>query len=346
MLHVHAHEVCIRPIRLDDFDAVFQMAHFAQDGMTNLPKDPSLLGDKLHKACESFASPSLSSSLYLFVMEHIPTKMLLGISGIVSRAGDEIPLHYFRMESYSPKMVSEVYDVLHLDAMSYGPTEVCTLYIRPDCRGKGIGRFMSLHRFLFMAPHLSLFQPTVLAEMRGMSDRHGFSPFYAYVWENRFSMSFQEADTFCVKHPEQIPELAPRSPIEVSLLSDWAQEVVGQPHSKTVPAYKLLEGQGFNFNRKVCLLDAGPILECNTQDVCVISQSKTTSDVCVVSDSEILELQGNWVMVSTGTVSDYRAVLGHFFQERVFVTEASYQYLSQSPSKKVVYSPLYKETLV
>lgn len=345
MLHVQAHEVCIRPVTLDDFDSVFQMAHFAQDGMTNLPKDPELLGDKIHKACASFSAPSLESSLYLFVMEHIPTGVLLGISGIVSRVGVEHPLHYFRMDSYSPNGVSEVYNVLHLEAMSLGPTEVCTLYIRPDCRGKGIGRFMSLHRFLFMAPHLSLFQPSVLAEMRGMSDRHGFSPFYAYVWENRFSTSFQEADTFCVKHPHRIPELAPRYPIEVSLLSDWAQEVVGQPHIKTVPAYKLLEGQGFRFNRKVCLLDAGPILECPTHDIDVISKTTSTPDLCVVSEEDILNLQGVWVMVSTGTIHDYSVVLGQMFQDRVFLTEANYQRLLPLGLKQIVYSPLYKEVV-
>lgn len=343
MLHVQAHEVSIRPVSLDDFDSVFQMAHFAQVGMTNLPKDPILLGDKLHDSCESFLSPTLGSASYLFVMEHIPTGVLLGISGIVSRVGVQHPLHYFRTETYQPSGCSETYDVLHLDAMSSGPSEVCTLYIRPDCRGKGIGRFMSLHRFLFMAPHLSLFQPTVLAEMRGMSDRHGFSPFYAYVWENRFDTSFQEADAFCVKYPHKIPELAPRYPIEVSLLSDWAQEVVGQPHKRTVPAYKLLEDQGFRYNGNVCLLDAGPILECATSDVSVIAEYCSVDSLCVVPDEEFLELTGRWVMVSTGSVSHYRAVLGRFEQGRLFVTDAMNKTLENSDSNNIVYAPLYQE---
>jgi arginine N-succinyltransferase len=322
---------------------VFQMAHFAQVGMTNLPKDPELLGDKIHHACESFASPTLESATYLFVMEHIPTQTLLGISGIVSRVGVTHPLHYFRLESYTPSGVKETYNVLHLDAMAVGPTEVCTLYLRKDARGKGIGRFMSLHRFLFMGPHLSLFQPTVLAEMRGMSDRHGFSPFYAYIWENRFLTSFQEADAFCVKYPHKIPELAPRYPIEVSLLSDWAQEVVGQPHQQTVPAFKLLEGEGFRFNQKVCLLDGGPILEAKTRDIRVISSMNTTRTLKAVSEKDFLDLPGSWVMVSTGTVSDYRAVLGHAHQGQIFVTDASFNALKATQPNEFVYSPLYYE---
>ena len=49
-------------------------------------------------------------------------------------------------------------------------------------RPRGLnGRLLSKHRFLFMAEHPELFDSTVFAEMRGVSDGNGHSPFYEWL---------------------------------------------------------------------------------------------------------------------------------------------------------------------
>ena len=62
-------------------------------------------------------------------------------------------------------------------------------------RPRGLnGRLLSKHRFLFMAEHPELFDSTVFAEMRGVSDGNGHSPSTSVLQKHFFSMDFPTVD--------------------------------------------------------------------------------------------------------------------------------------------------------
>jgi arginine N-succinyltransferase len=157
-----------------------------------------------------------------------------------------------------------------------GATEVCTLFVHENYRKGNAGQLMSRVRFMFMANHPERFSNTVIAEMRGVSDAEGRSPFWAWLEEHFFGIDFPTADYLVgIGDKVFISELMPKHPIYVSLLSKEAQAVIGQVHSKTAPALRLLEKEGFQFRGYVDLFDAGPTVEISLNNIRTISQSKS-----------------------------------------------------------------------
>ena len=100
---------------------------------------------------------------------------------------------------------------------------------------------------------------TIIAEMRGVSDEEGHSPFWQWLQEHFFTIDFPTADHLIgIGNKVFISELMPKHPIYANLLGKEAQEVIGQVHEKTKPALKLLEKEGFEHRGYVDLFDAGP----------------------------------------------------------------------------------------
>src|SRR3546814_2371265 len=74
-------------------------------------------------------------------------------------------------------------------------------------------------RSLFVKQHRKRFGKRVLAELRGVIDEAGGSPFWDGVAGKFFGMSFQEADQFNAVHGNQfIADLMPKHPVYVAML--------------------------------------------------------------------------------------------------------------------------------
>ncbi|WP_459617680.1 arginine N-succinyltransferase, partial [Enterobacter hormaechei] len=59
-----------------------------------------------------------------------------------------------------------------------GNSELCSLFLHADHRSGLNGKLLSRARFLFIAEFRHLFGDKLIAEMRGMSDEEGRSPFW------------------------------------------------------------------------------------------------------------------------------------------------------------------------
>ncbi len=149
-----------------------------------------------------------------------------------------------------------------------GCSEICTLFLRPSFRGGLNGRLMSKCRFLMMAEHPHRFSETIFAEMRGVSDDEGNSPFWQWLQEHFFSIDFTMADYLTgIGKKGFIADLMPKLPIYINLLSKEAQAVIGKVHDNTKPALKLLEREGFTCRNYVDIFDAGPTVECDRRNI-------------------------------------------------------------------------------
>jgi len=155
-----------------------------------------------------------------------------------------------------------------------GAAELCTLFLRQEARGGYNGRVLSRFRFLMLAEFNERFGDTVIAEMRGVSDETGRSPFWHWLEEHFFSMDFPTADYLSgIGNKVFIAELMPRFPIYVNLLSQEAQDVIGLVHEKTKPALKLLEREGFIYRGYVDIFDGGPTVECEATQIKAVQDS-------------------------------------------------------------------------
>ncbi|WMS92707.1 arginine N-succinyltransferase [Pseudoalteromonas sp. HL-AS1] len=303
----------LRPITANDFDALKQIAIESGHGFTSLPVDDTQLKEKIDRAEKSFAkniNQPLDES-YLFVLEDSETGDVIGTTAIEAAVGLSVPLYHYHLGKtvhHSPTLnVYNTVDILSMCNDYTGCSEICTLFLRENSRKGLTGRFLSRSRFLFMAQHSERFADTVIAEMRGVSDEDGHSPFWQWLQEHFFSIEFPEADHLVgLGDKVFISELMPKYPIYVNLLSKKAQAVIGHVHEKTKPALKLLEKEGFEHRGYVDLFDAGPTVEAKLGNI----RSIRDSQVCPITIGELDHISQNssdTLAVCNQGVSGFRA---------------------------------------
>ena len=304
--------ILFRSARASDLDAIHHLAKHSGIGMTTLPKDKKLLKSRLEWSCDSFKKEihKPSSEYYLFVLEDLTSKKVVGTSAIESKTGHETPFYSYKVSKrtricHSLNIRSE-YQVLSLVNDNQGRTEICTLFLEPEFRKKNNGLLLSKGRFLFMAQYANRFSPIVIAEMRGISDEHGKSPFWDNVGVHFFHMPFIEADRLTLATNKQfIADLMPRNPIYVKLLSPEAQAVIGKPHQSTVPAMNILLKEGFRYSNYVDIFDAGPTIEAPLSEIKTINLSR----IMVIKNLSD-EVSSNEYLIAN-TQLDFRATIDY-----------------------------------
>lgn len=295
-----------------DLDDIYHLAEQSGVGMTTLPKNKELMKHRLKWSCDSYKKnvQTPSNEYYLFVLEDLANKKIVGTSAIEAKTGFEAPFYSYKLSKrtrvcHSLNIRSD-YQVLSLVNDNQGRTEICTLFLEPSYRKNNNGLLLSKGRFLFMAHHLDRFTSTVIAEMRGISDEKGESPFWNNVGTHFFHIPFAEADRLTLATNKQfIADLMPRNPIYVKLLSPEAQAVIGKPHQSTVPAMNILLKEGFRYNNYIDIFDAGPTIESPIKDIKTINLSRL---MVIKSISD--EVSSNEYFLSN-TLLNFRATIEH-----------------------------------
>src|SRR2546423_5001828 len=270
----------MRPVQLSDLDALLALSASTGFGLTTLPNDPEFLRKRIVKSQRSFAGMGEhpAGESYLLVMEDTDTGKVIGTSGCVSKVGGCEPFYAYRIETtvHESKFlgVRKEINVLHLVAEHNGPCEIGSLFLSPLHRGGSVGRVLSLARFLFMVEHEQCFDPIVLAEMRGVVDPHGRTPFWDAVGKHFFDIDYPKADYLSVINKRFIADLMPKHPIYITLLPKDAQAVIGLVHEQTRPALRMLEAEGFAGAGMVDMFDAGPIGTSPPREIRVVRESK------------------------------------------------------------------------
>lgn len=273
----------IRPVTLEDVDPLLVLAHHTGFGLTTLPRDRAMLERRVRDSLRAFdanENDAPRGDAYLLVMEDRAAGELVGTSGMVAKVGGFEPFYAYRIETSVHESttlgVRKEIQTLHLVLEHDGPCEIGSLFLHPDHRHSGNGRALSLARFLFMADHPSLFDPRVIAEMRGVIDRDGRSAFWDAVGRHFFDIDFPKADYLSIVNKEFIGDLMPRHPIYIPLLPPEAQAVIGQVHDETRPAKHILELEGFRFSGMVDIFEAGPVMRCQRDAIRTVRDSHLT----------------------------------------------------------------------
>ena len=310
--------IIIRPIKTSDYESLHEIAIDSGHGFTSLPVNETLLKNKISRSEKSFSSEVTKpgDQSYLFVMEDTETGEVVGTSGIEACVGLDSPFYHYHLgkivHSSRELKVHNSIDTLTLCNDQTGASEICTLFLKEKARKNSNGRFLSRFRFLFIGEHEQRFSDKIIAEMRGVSDENGKSPFWAWLEEHFFSIDFPTADYLTgTGNKVFIAELMPKHPIYVSLLSKEAQSVINEVHMNTIPAIRLLESEGFCKSDYVDIFDAGPTITAQKQQIKTIQHSRQLK-VKVVDDSEVKNeelssMQQKYIMCNT-KLEDFRAI--------------------------------------
>jgi len=302
--------IIIRPIQASDYDALHQIAIESGHGFTSLPVNEALLKKRIAHSEHSFAASVTKpgDQGYLFVMEDTETGEVVGTSGIEAAVGLDAPFNHYHLgkivHSSRKLNIYNAVETLTLCNDLTGTTEICTLFLKNSHRANRNGRFLSRFRFLFIAEHTERFADKIIAEMRGVSNEQGDSPFWAWLQEHFFSIDFPTADYLTgIGDKEFIAELMPKHPIYVNLLSKEAQKSINQVHTNTAPALRLLEAEGFERSGYVDIFDAGPTLKSLKHHIETIKNSKQLT----VTVGSVEQAQNNFILCNN-KLADFRAV--------------------------------------
>ena len=305
----------VRPIGPQDQDALYQIAVDSGVGFTSLPINRDVLNAKIAHSVASFAKPVSQpyDEGYLFVLENTLTGEVIGTTAVEASVGTRTPFYHYHRQTVvhaSPTLdVHNKMEVLTLCNHYTGCAEVCTLFLQEAHRCGTNGRLLSKSRFLFMAQFAERFGTKVIAEMRGVNDTSGNSPFWHWLGTHFFSMEFKQADYLVgLGNKVFIAELMPKYPLYVNLLSPEAQAVISHVHEKTRPALRLLEKEGFQDMGYVDIFDAGPTVEAQLRDISSvknsevlptkIAQPKHDAELFLVSNTKLTNFRSSIVPVS------------------------------------------------
>jgi len=353
------HDYVVRPATLHDLDAIDRLAHDARMGMTSLPRDRAALQKKLIASHRAFHEPVKvpNGEVYFFVLEHVITRSVVGTCKLVSRPGVDDPSIAFQIERSNHRSVSMgksvATTVLHPKIHFGGPTEIGGLYVDGAHRERGLGRLVSLSRFLFISMHRERFSDSVMAEMRGVITPEGTSPFWDAVGQKLFDMDFQQADYLAALDKSFIMDLLPHFPIYADLLPKSAVATLSKTHAETAPALRLLEQEGFQLTDLIDVFDAGPKVRTSVDNIRTIQESRYARIARIVSEMDRILEEGTHpdepiFLMSNGKLENFRCSMGYLDVDgdAVTVSRSYADVLNVKAGDVVWFSPLYPHSFL
>ena len=298
----------VRPATGEDFRAIYQLAKLTGGGFTNIPADRGTLVSKLERSDKSLArrQNKQAADLYVFVLEDPKTGKIRGTCQVFGQVGVVQPFYSYHISTLT-QTSAELGKTFRNQRLSLttdleGSSEVGGLFLHPEMRASGLGALLARSRYLFMKLHRPRFGDRTLAELRGVMDEAGHAPFWDALAGKFFGMSFPEADEFNAVHGTRfIADLMPRSPVYVALLTEEAKAVIGQPHPSGRAALRMLEHEGFSYDRYIDIFDGGPTVTARTDNIRTVREARGEK-IAEIGDAGTVK-----VLAAAGRLKDFRA---------------------------------------
>lgn len=274
-------DLWLRPAGVADLPALERIAASSVHGIGSLPKNPQRLLRRLEWAEQSFQSEDVASGeeSYLFLLEW--QGRVIGCSGIVASAGFRERFYSYRNEfmvhASKGLHVNKRMHTLHLCHDLTGSTLLTSFFIEPEFEDTVAPELLSRARLLFIRRFADRFPgPRVAAEMPGISDGDGHSPFWSAVGERFFKMSYPEAERVSEGRSRSlIADLMPRTPVYVGLLPTAAQMSIGQLHPVGQLPFEILFREGFEADTYVDVFDAGPTVVAHLDQIATVRAARS-----------------------------------------------------------------------
>lgn len=273
----------VRPVELSDIAALEALAAVTMPGVHTLPKTREKIAASVERSIASFAAhvdiPSEES--YLFVLEALATREIVGTAAIFASAGSNGTYFSFRndvIQQVSRDLnISHSVHALTLCSELTAYSQLSGFYVR-DREGAGLeAALLSRARLLFaaLAPHR--FGDRFFVPLAGITNAEGQSPFWDALGRKFFKMDFLDAERVIggARNRTLIVELMPHYPVYVPLLPGDAQAAMGQIHPDGELAFKLLTDEGFEADDYIDIFDGGPILQAHKNSLRTFNASLT-----------------------------------------------------------------------
>ncbi len=303
----------IRAAQIDDLQHLYEMAKLTGGGFTNLPADKDSLTEKLGRSARAFdrTTDEHGNDLFVMVLENVETGAVRGTSQLFTMVGQSWPFYSYRLSTLSQtsKELDRTFSAQMLTLVTdlEGASEVGGLFLHPGERAGGLGMLLARSRYLFIKEHRPRFGDRLFAELRGVIDEAGGSPFWDGLAGRFFGMGFQEADYFNAIHGNQfIADLMPKHPIYTAMLSETARAAIGIPHPNGRAAMRMLENENFSYDGYVDIFDGGPTMIAKTNDVSSVRNAKSDAITAITASGAGLKS-----IISSGRLHDFQATYAY-----------------------------------
>lgn len=327
----------VRPATVADLPALYEMAKLTGGGFTNLPPDRKALTAKLERSAAAFARDEevLQDELFVLALENVATGEVRGTCQLFTSVGQTHPFYSYRIGTLTQhsKELDRTFkaELLNLTTDLEGSSEVGGLFLHPGERAGGLGLLLARSRYLFIRAHRARFGDRILAELRGVIDEAGGSPFWDGLAGRFFGMNFQDADQFNAIHGNQfIADLMPKTPVYTAMLTDTARAAIGLPHPSGRAAMRMLENEGFRHDKYIDIFDGGPTMTARTDDVRSIREARdaTLSGIGKGGDA---------ALIATGRLGAFRCAFGQIGNSGTSIDSACAAALGVSTGDTIAY---------
>ena len=312
----------VRAAHDGDLPHLYEMAKLTGGGFTNLPADRSALTAKLARSHAAFARDDndLADEQFVLMLENVDNREVRGTCQLITHVGQKHPFYSYRIGTLTQhsRELDRTFraEMLSLTTDLEGASEVGGLFLHPGERAGGLGLLLARSRYLFIRRHRARFADRVLAELRGVIDEAGGSPFWDGLAGRFFGMNFQQADEFNAINGHQfIADLMPKHPIYTAMLSDTARAAIGLPHPSGRAAMRMLENEGFAFENYIDIFDGGPTMTARTDQVRTIRDARDAT-VDAVGDAP----GATEALIATGRLAAFRCAYGRIAERDGAVT--------------------------
>lgn len=277
--------IILRAVEMRDEIPLARLSQLMEQGLTSLPRHPLDLEKRIERSIESFASKTIDGSeIYLFVLEDLEHKELIGTAQIVAKTLGSTLGYYYKLEPYVQTAnrlqgctsIPFLRPIRHLVESS----ELGGLFLHPQTRHKGLSKLLSLSRLFFITSYPERFQPNLIAEMRGFTDENGNSPFWNAIGNHFLQIHFDELMRQVSQDPSFIPDILPPFPICLNMLPPEVQKLAGKTHPQSETALQRLFGEGFKYTGEIDIFDGGPKISADVQTLKIWHTRKTARAVC------------------------------------------------------------------
>lgn len=289
-----------RPIVSADAPALLKLVQQSSGGLSSLQPRLEFLKDYIASSEKSFSGKKdlEDPHKYLLGLFDMRADRLIGCAAVKTQIGKDSPFINFDIIGDGPDQC------LQASSRFTGATEVGSLFLHPDYRTDGLGRYLAKVRYLLMASEPWRFGDSVIAELRGICGAEG-SPLYDHLFEYKLEKTFLEADAeYYDRNPDALGDIVPIGSIDTCDMPLDVKASLGQPHPSGIGAMRLLQREGFIFSGTIDLFDAGPIMSVHRDTIRTIMDAQTATISASPSGA-----QGVPTLIASGKVADFRAIL-------------------------------------
>jgi arginine N-succinyltransferase len=304
----------VRPVETADIAALEALAAVSMPGVHTLPKTRDKIEQAVERSIASFSAhvdiPSEES--YMFVMESLADKKIVGTAAIHASAGSNGTYFSFRndvIQQVSRDLnISHSVHALTLCSELTAYSQLSGFYVDAALAKRPEAALLSRSRLLYavQAPHR--FGDRFFVPLAGLTDDKGGSPFWDALGRKFFKMDFLDAERVIggARNRTLIVELMPHYPVYVPLLPGDAQAVMGQIHPSGELAFNLLTSEGFEADEYIDIFDGGPILQAHKHSLRTFTASLNRR-VASAEGTQASDAVATYA-VSTGADQRFRAV--------------------------------------